>query len=72
MSHVSGPVATLRLKSGQVCTVYFPRARKNRADNKVCLSRAASQLIIKIWSTMFHMIFTAEEWRRVPATKALR
>lgn len=37
-----------------------------------CLSRAASQPIIKISSTMFLMIFTGGEWRRAPATKALR
>lgn len=37
-----------------------------------CLSRVALLQITKIWSTMFHTIFTGGEWLRVPATKVLR
>lgn len=41
MSNVIGLVATLRLKSGEVhLCVYFPRARKNRADKSMFVARS--------------------------------
>lgn len=77
-SNVIGALATFRLKDWDgtvhecVLTSRVTLAGTTIKSLERCLSRAASQQITKIWSTMFPTIFTGGEWLRAPATKALR